>query len=190
MKRLLPIVLAIVALATPAAAQTPSATEAYVRALEQYEAALRTLAADFDGDGEWLGSTGVESDYLGRLSTNPYLPDSTGNRFGRFGDRYGADNLSNPYGRYGNPYSPSSATNPYAVNPPRLFGDDGVYLGKLSTNPYDPESTTNPYGRYGSPYSPDSINNPYGTYGSPFSPLSPNNPYATAPPLILGSDPW
>lgn len=34
--------------------------------------------------------------YHGRLSSNPYMPDST----------------ANPYGQYGNPYSPDSLNNP------------------------------------------------------------------------------
>ena len=37
--------------------------------------------------------------YRGRLSNNPYDPDST----------------SNPYGRYGSPYSPDSINNPYGA---------------------------------------------------------------------------
>jgi len=38
--------------------------------------------------------------YLGQLSVNPYLPDSTGN----------------PYGQYGSPYSPDSINNIYGGN--------------------------------------------------------------------------
>ena len=39
---------------------------------------------------------------LGRLSANPYLPDSTANPYGRYGNRYAPNSLKNPYGRYGN----------------------------------------------------------------------------------------
>jgi hypothetical protein len=126
--------------------------------------------------------------YLGRLSENPYLPDSTSNPYGRFGSPYAPNSIANPYSPYGNPYSSSSATNPYATRAPRLFGQDGKYLGRLSANPYDPESVSNPFGRYGNPYSPDSINNPYGRYGSPYSPYSASNPYATLPPIIIGRE--
>ncbi|HEY6410317.1 MAG TPA: hypothetical protein VIY29_22930 [Ktedonobacteraceae bacterium] len=109
--------------------------------------------------------------YKGRLSTNPYAPDST----------------SNPYGKYGSPYSPNSINDPYAGQTnDRLYGSDGTYLGNLNSNPYDPNSTSNPYGKYGSPYSPDSVNNPYGKYGSPYSPNSANNPYTTDAPKIIG----
>lgn len=66
------------------------------------------------------------------------------------------------------------------AGPPRIYSDDGKYLGTASSNPYDPESISNPYGQYGSPYSPDSVNNPYGQYGSPYSNDSANNPYATS----------
>lgn len=72
-----------------------------------------------------------------------------------------------PPGVYCNPYAPDSPTNPYAVNPPRLYDEDGNYRGRLSVNPYLPDSTSNPYGRYGSRYSPDSLNNPYGA-GNPY----------------------
>lgn len=125
-----------------------------------------------------------EPAYLGRLGGNRFSPDSTSNPYGA-GSRYAPNGVKNPYSPYGNPYSPSSVTNPYATQTPRLYGQDGKYLGKLSNNPFDPESVSNPYGRYGNRYSPDSINNPYGTYGSPYSPLSPRNPYSTRTPLII-----
>ncbi|MEQ1935194.1 MAG: hypothetical protein ABL962_15140 [Fimbriimonadaceae bacterium] len=74
----------------------------------------------------------------------------------------------NPYSQYGSPYSNKSWTNPHATNAPKLYGSDGRYLGRLSSNPYAPDSTSNPYGKYGSKYSPTSINNPFGA-GSPYS---------------------
>ena len=101
--------------------------------------------------------------YLGRLSANPYLRDSTSNPY-RYGYGYG-------YGR-----SPET----------HVVGQDGTYLGKLNANPLDPDSIANPFGRYGNPYNPDSVNNPYGRYGSPYSPDSATNPYAVTPPLLFG----
>ena len=118
----------------------------------------------------------LADDYLGQLSANPYDPDSTANSYGRHGSEYAPDSINNPYGPYGSPYSPRSAANPYATDAPKLYDADGIYRGRLSTNPYDPDSVSNPYGRYGSPYSPDSINNPYGA-GSPYRADSPNNRY-------------
>ena len=44
-----------------------------------------------------------QGNYRGRLSTNPYLPDSTSNPYGRYGNPYSPDSLNNPYGA-GNPY--------------------------------------------------------------------------------------
>ena len=70
------------------------------------------------------------------------------------------------------------------ADPPRLIGNDGKYLGNLSSNQYDPNSTSNPHGNFGSKYSPDSINNPHSEWGSPHSDSSPNNPYATNAPSI------
>ena len=198
-------------LSAPALAQ-PATTEAEIRrpvpyssmrrsmpslTLQEYNQAIRDLARARRG----RSSRRIAPTYrrpmprqsprrLGRLSANPYLPDSTANPYRRSGNRYAPNSLNNRYGRYGNRFSPNSPNNPYALDPPRLYGNDGTYLGKLSSNPYDPDSIANPYGRYGSRYSPDSIKNPYGVYGSPYSPLSPTNPYAVTPPLILGPDPW
>ena len=70
------------------------------------------------------------------------------------------------------------------ADPPKLIGNDGKYLGNLSSNQYDPNSTSNPHGNFGSKYSPDSINNPHSEWGSPHSDSSPNNPYATNAPSI------
>lgn len=134
--------------------------------------------------------TSANPNYLGRLSANPYDPESTSNEYGLYGSSYSSESIHNSYGVYGSPYSSQSWTNPYATDTPRLFGADGQYLGKLSSNRYDPESISNPYGIYGSPYSPYSINNPYSPYGSEYSPLSANNPYATDAPCIIDTDDW
>ena len=125
-----------------------------------------------------------EDEFLGVLSANPFLADSTSNEFGKFGSPYEPDSISNPFGKFGSPYSATSVSNPYATSAPKIIAADGQYLGRLSANPYDPDSVSNPYGQYGSPYSPTSINNPYSQYGSQFSPISPNNPYATKPPIL------
>jgi hypothetical protein len=41
--------------------------------------------------------------YHGRLSNNPYDPDSTSNAYGQYGSPYSPDSINNPYGA-GNPY--------------------------------------------------------------------------------------
>jgi hypothetical protein len=156
-----------------------------------------------------------EDEFLGVLSANPFLADSTSNEFGEFGSPYESDSISNPFGKFGSPYclarsresrhcvaafqagyraaaqppgSATSVSNPYATSAPKIIAADGQYLGHLSANPYDPDSVSNPYGQYGRPYSPTSINNPYSQYGSPYSPVSPNNPYATEAPVLCGDD--
>jgi hypothetical protein len=126
--------------------------------------------------------------FLGQLSANPYITDSTANKFGAFGSPYSPTSVHNPYSQYGSAYSSASVSNPYAAEAPKIIAADGQYLGKLSANPYDPDSVSNPYGKYGSPYSPTSINNPYSQYGSPYSPISPNNPYSTQAPILCGDD--
>jgi hypothetical protein len=135
--------------------------------------------------GLGLQALGQNGSYLGQLSKNRYNPNSTSNQYGQYGSRYSPNSINNPYGRYGSGYSPNGTTNPYATDTPKLYGQGGKYLGKVSSNPYDPESISNPYGRYGSRYSPDSVNNPYGQYGSKYSPKSPNNPYTTQAPVIV-----
>jgi hypothetical protein len=65
--------------------------------------------------------------YLGRLSTNPYDPDSVSNPYGRYGSPYSPDSIRNPYSPYGSPYSNKSWTNPYATDAPRLYGSRGDY---------------------------------------------------------------
>jgi hypothetical protein len=126
--------------------------------------------------------------FLGQLSSNPYLADSTANKFGAFGNPYSATSICNPYGAFGNPYSATSVSNPYATAAPKIIAADGQYLGRLIANPYAPDSISNPYCQYGSPYSPASINNPYSVYGSPYSPMSPKNPYATQAPVLCGDE--
>lgn len=47
---------------------------------------------------------GQDGSYHGKLSTNPYDPDSISNPYGHYGNPYSPDSLKNPYGA-GNPYS-------------------------------------------------------------------------------------
>ena len=120
--------------------------------------------------------------YLGKLSSNEYDYESISNPYGTYGNPYG-QNLKNEYSPYGSPYSSKSPTNPYATNPPQIYGADGKYLGKLSTNKYDYESIANPYGPYGSKYG-NNLVNPYSQYGSKYSPQSWTNPYTYSAPKI------
>jgi len=61
--------------------------------------------------------------YLGRLSANPYDPESTANPYGQYGSPYSPTSINNPYGTYGSPYSPQSANNPYATEAPIIIGE-------------------------------------------------------------------
>lgn len=126
-----------------------------------------------------------DGEYLGEYSKNPVDPDSTGNPVGKYGSVVSPQSINNPVGRYGSQVSPNSATDPVATDTPRLYSQDGEYLGKLSSNPVDPESISNPVGKYGSVVSPYSVNNPVGRYGSQVSPESANNPLATKAPVIV-----
>jgi hypothetical protein len=53
-----------------------------------------------------------QGNYRGKLSANPYDPDSTSNPYGRYGYRFSLDSISNPYG-VGSPYRSDSPTNSY-----------------------------------------------------------------------------
>ena len=128
-----------------------------------------------------------EVEYLGELSSNSYDSDSVSNPYGEHGSEYSSESINNPYGQYGSPYSSKSVNNPYATDTPKLYSQDGKYLGKVSSNSYDPESISNPYGQYGSSYLSTSVNNPYSQYGSLYSSQSVNNPYATKAPVIVYS---
>ena len=93
-----------------------------------------------------------DGEYLGRLSANPFLSDSTANPFGKFGSPYAADSISNPYGEFGSPYclarsresrhcvaafqagyraaaqppgSGASVSNPYGTDAPKIIAADG-----------------------------------------------------------------
>ena len=131
----------------------------------------------------------AEQKYLGRLSTNKIASDSTSNPIGQYGSSISPKSINNPIGQYGSSISPNSVNNPLATNTPKLYSQDGKYLGKVSSNTLDPDSISNPIGRYGSSISPDSVNNPIGQYGSSISPQSARNPLATnAPRIVYGGD--
>lgn len=53
-----------------------------------------------------------QGNYRGKLSNNPYDPDSVSNPYGRYGNPYSPDSINNPYGA-GNPYKSDSPNNPY-----------------------------------------------------------------------------
>jgi len=63
-----------------------------------------------------------KGNYRGKLSSNPYDPDSVSNPYGRYGSPYSPDSINNPYGA-GSPYDPDSPTNPYGSGL-IIIGDD------------------------------------------------------------------
>ncbi len=126
-----------------------------------------------------------DEQYLGEYSSNSLDSDSVSNPVGQYGSEISPNSINNPIGRYGSSISPHSVNNPLATDTPKLYSQDGTYLGKVSSNTLDPESISNPIGKYGSSISPGSINNPIGRYGSSISPESTNNPLATRPPVIV-----
>ena len=55
-----------------------------------------------------------EGNYRGKLSANPYDPESVSNPYGRYGSEHSADSINNPYGA-GSKYRSDSPRNPYGV---------------------------------------------------------------------------
>jgi hypothetical protein len=53
-----------------------------------------------------------QGNYRGKLSANPYDPDSSSNQFGRYGSPFSPDSLNNQFGA-GSPYRFDSPNNPY-----------------------------------------------------------------------------
>ena len=65
-----------------------------------------------------------DGEYLGKVSSNPYDPESISNPYGKYGSQYSPDSVNNPYGKYGSKYSSESANNPYATNAPVIVADE------------------------------------------------------------------
>lgn len=177
--------------AAPSAAAFPSTTSTVQSSqptpsiLKPIESSITTLLPTLNDDGD---SSRAGLTYLGRLSSNRYDLESTSDAYGTHGNPYG-NTLTNPYSPYGSKYSSTSWSNPYATDAPRIYAQDGTYLGKLSTNPFDPDSISNPYGQYGNPYG-NNLMNTYGVYGSKYSSQSWTNPYTTTAPGVYGSSPY
>ncbi|HWI64594.1 MAG TPA: S-layer homology domain-containing protein [Symbiobacteriaceae bacterium] len=65
-----------------------------------------------------------------------------------------------------------------------VYGDDGTFLGKFTSDAKNLQSICNPQGQYGSTTSPVSLWNPNSPYGSPDSVLSAFNEFTQTPPKI------
>jgi hypothetical protein len=69
-----------------------------------------------------------------------------------------------------------------------ILGDDGEYLGLITTNQLDRKALLNDIGPHGSDISPKSILNDIGRYGSDISPKSAFNDIAMSPPRVFTKD--
>ncbi|MGQ9471803.1 MAG: hypothetical protein ACUVR0_08965 [Candidatus Aminicenantales bacterium] len=65
-------------------------------------------------------------EYLGRLSSNSFDPESVSNPYGRYGSPYSADSINNPSGKYGSPYSLYGVSNPYILKAPKIYASTGI----------------------------------------------------------------
>lgn len=73
--------------------------------------------------------------FLGQLSSNPYLSEGVMNQYGSFGSMYSSTSIFNKYSRYGSEYSILSPFNPYTSTPPLIYLH-GRRVGYLSKNIY------------------------------------------------------
>jgi hypothetical protein len=67
---------------------------------------------------------GPQGQYLGRLNSNRFDPDSVANPFGPYGSRFSPDSINNPFGRWGSRFSPDGVRNPFGTGGPRIIGPD------------------------------------------------------------------
>ena len=66
----------------------------------------------------------MADEYLGKLSENPYNPDSTSNKYGQHGSKYSSNSINSPYGA-GSPYRQDSPNNRYGEGLSIYGVDDG-----------------------------------------------------------------
>jgi hypothetical protein len=69
-----------------------------------------------------------------------------------------------------------------------IAGQDGQFLGKITSDRGDPDSLINDSGRNGSKTSKTSVFNTSSSYGSAHDPMSAFNPTAGSPPSIFCGD--
>ena len=74
--------------------------------------------------------------YRGRLSANPYDPDSISNPFGRYGSKFSPDSINNRYGA-GNPHDLDSPSNPYGRGMQIMPGDTATDTPQPGQTPTD-----------------------------------------------------
>lgn len=74
-----------------------------------------------------------DGQFLGQLSSNPYLSEGVMNQYGSFGSMYSSTSIFNKYSRYGSELSQLSPFNQYTQHPPRIFLR-GELVGYLSVN--------------------------------------------------------
>ena len=95
-----------------------------VRGIRSPEKESHVLSLTTDHPNFMHGKTVYDSkgNYLGKLSNNPYDPDSISNPYGKYGDPFSPDSINNPFGP-GDPYSAESPNNPYGDGL-LIYGDE------------------------------------------------------------------
>jgi hypothetical protein len=112
--------------------------EAFLYALRHYLPALldgRIVASEGDARTREQQSfvIGQDGQFLGRLDTNRFDPESIANKFGPYGSQFSQTSIYNRFCPYGGAFSELSASNRMASQPPRVFVD-GLFAGYLTEN--------------------------------------------------------
>ncbi|HWY33801.1 MAG TPA: hypothetical protein VNX68_04095, partial [Nitrosopumilaceae archaeon] len=84
-------------------------------------------------DGSYL--TAPDGQYLGKITTNKFDPDSILNKYGAYGSKYSTTSIFNKYSQYGSKYGSFSINNPYSTQPPELYLN-GKLAGRVSLNKF------------------------------------------------------
>lgn len=69
--------------------------------------------------------------------------------------------------------------------PAIVVGQDGAFLGVVSSDQYADKSICNQFGNFGNGFSSTSVLNKYAQYGGTYSDMGAYNPNAQQPPLII-----
>ena len=83
------------------------------------------------------------------------------------------------------PSSPDQSIAQANDTPVIVVGQDGAFLGVVSSDQFADKSICNQFGNFGNAFSSTSVLNKYAQYGGTFSDMGAYNPNAQKPPLII-----
>jgi hypothetical protein len=75
-----------------------------------------------------------DKQYLGKITWNKFDSESVVNEFGSHGSKFSSTSIFNQFGNYGGEIALYSPFNSLAVNPPKIFTQDGAFVAYLTVN--------------------------------------------------------